>query len=117
MKNGIQIDMHQILEIFIIAACDRIDCLLRISHCIQKGVQGTLHQFHKRIFDRIFVRTTQNSVLNDMCHPRGILRRCAKTDIKDLIVIIVGNHCDPRSAFFVAENDSFGIEIFDRAFF
>ena len=70
-------------------------------------------------FDDPAVATGQGTIAmdNDMCHPGGILRRCAKTDIKDLIVIIVGNHCDPRSAFFVAENDSFGIEIFDRAFF
>ena len=34
IKYRIQIDMHQVLEVLIIAACYRITGLVRISHCI-----------------------------------------------------------------------------------
>ena len=34
MKYGIHIDVHQVLEILVIAACHRIYRLIRICHCI-----------------------------------------------------------------------------------
>ena len=50
IKNSIQVHMHQILEILIVAACNRIAGFIRIGHCIEKCVKRTLYQLHKRIF-------------------------------------------------------------------
>jgi len=32
VKYGIQIDMHQVLEIFVVAACNRVYRLIRVGH-------------------------------------------------------------------------------------
>ena len=50
MKYRIQIDIHQIAEILVIAACHRIHGLVRVCHGVQKGIHGTLHKLDKRIF-------------------------------------------------------------------
>ena len=55
MEHRVHIDAHQILEIRIIAARDRIDGLLRVRHRIQKRVQRPFHQLHERILDRILL--------------------------------------------------------------
>ena len=34
IKNGIHINMHQIMKILLVQTCKRIYCLVRISHCI-----------------------------------------------------------------------------------
>ena len=52
IKNSIQIHMHQILEILIIAACHRVYGFVRIGHGIQKGIERAFGQFNKRIFYR-----------------------------------------------------------------
>ena len=44
--------MHKVLEILIIAARHRVHGLVRIGHGIQKGVQGSLYQFHEGILCR-----------------------------------------------------------------
>ena len=50
IENSVQIHMHQILEVLIVAACNRIAGLVRIGHCIEKCVKRALYQLHKRIF-------------------------------------------------------------------
>ena len=38
IKNSVQINIHQILKIFGVAAGNRIHSLIRISHCVQKSI-------------------------------------------------------------------------------
>ena len=52
IEYRIHIYMHQILEILVIAARNRINRLVRIGHGIQKSVQGTFHQFYERVLNR-----------------------------------------------------------------
>ena len=49
VKNGIAIDIHQVLEILVIGRGHRINRLIRISHGIQKGIERTLDELHKGI--------------------------------------------------------------------
>ena len=49
IKHRVQIHVHQVMKIFVVAAGYRVHRLVRISHGIQKRIQGTLHQFHKRL--------------------------------------------------------------------
>ena len=52
IENSVQINVHQVLEILVITARNRIYGLVGIGHGIQEGIQGTLCQFHKRILYR-----------------------------------------------------------------
>ena len=58
IKYRIQIYMHQVLEITVIAACHRITGLVRISHGIQECVERAFNQFYKRIFQWKFPGAT-----------------------------------------------------------
>ena len=102
IKYCIHINMHQILKILVIAACHRIYCLVRISHRIQKGVQRSFYQFHKRILGRKLFRATQNSMFHDMWHSGTVRCRCAESDIKYFIFIIIGDQKHPRTALFMS---------------
>ena len=68
IEDGVQIDIHQVLKIPVVAACHREDRLVRISHGVEKCVHGPLDEFDKRILQRKFARTAENRVLDDMRH-------------------------------------------------
>ena len=72
MKHCIQIHMHQVLKIPFIAACYRIHCLVRVSHGIQERIQGTLHQFHKRILHREICGTAEYGMFHNMRYTRTV---------------------------------------------
>jgi len=109
--------MHQILEILIITAGDRIYSLIRISHGIQKSIQAPLCQFNKRILYRKIPAPFQYGMLQNMGNPRTILRRRTKTDIKNLIFIIIGKQRYPGSALFVLQKITHRVQIFYFLFF
>ena len=102
MQNCVHIHVHQILKILFITACNRIYCLVRISHRIQKGVQRSFYQFHKRILGRKLFRATQNSMFHDMWHSGTVRCRCAESDIKYFIFIIIGDQKHPRTTLFMS---------------
>ena len=54
IEDGIQIDIHQVLEIAVVAARNRENRLVWIGHGIEECVHGTLDEFHKRILQREF---------------------------------------------------------------
>ena len=102
IKNRIQIHMHQILEILIIAARNRINCLVAVRHGIKKRIQGTLDKLHKRILHRKILGTAKNGMLYNMRNTCGICWRCAKADVKHLIFIIIAQKRDSCPCFFMA---------------
>ena len=88
IEHRVQIHVHQILEIRVIAAGHRIHRLVRIGHGVQESVQGSLHKFHKGILDREVSRSAQHGVLNDMRHAGRIFRGRSKCDIENFVVIL-----------------------------
>ncbi len=94
IKYGIHIYMHQILKILIIAACYRINGLIRVSHGIQKRVQRSLRQFNKRIFYRKLFRSAEYRMFYNMRYTCRIFRRSAESDGKYLIVVRRLDRCD-----------------------
>ena len=89
IKYRIQINMHQILKILIIAAGYRIAGFIRISHGIQERIQRTLYQFYERILRREILRSTQYGMFHDMWYSGTVWRRCTESDIEYLVVIII----------------------------
>ena len=63
IEYSIQIYIHEITEILIVAAGNRIYCLVRICHCIKEGVETALGKLNKRILNRIVLRTAQYRML------------------------------------------------------
>ena len=52
MEYSIQIHVHQIGKILLIGGGHRIHRLVRVRHCIQEGIQRSLHNLNERILDR-----------------------------------------------------------------
>ena len=49
IEHSVQIDVHQVMEILIVAAGNWIHGLIREGHSVQKGVQRALDQIHERL--------------------------------------------------------------------
>ena len=111
IEYGIQIDLHQVLEILPIAAGHRVNRLVRVGHGIEEGIEGTLDQLHKRILHREFLRPAEHRMLQDMRSPRAVQRRRTEANRKDLILILVGNQADPCPAFLMAQQAALGFDI------
>ena len=103
IKNRIQVDMHEVFKILLVAAGHRIDRLIRISHCVQESVQRTFGKLNERILDREIPGTAEHRMLNDVGDAGGILRRRTEGDIKDLVVIIFRQQRYTRTRLFVPE--------------
>ena len=106
IKDRVQINVHQVLKIRVIAARNGIDCLVRIGHGIEKCIERPLDELYKRVLDRETSRAAQNSVFDNVRHAGGILRRRAEGDVKDFIVILRGKKGDPCARLFVAHKQA-----------
>ncbi len=95
IEHSIQVYMHQVLEVLVIAACQRVQGLVRICHGIQKRVQGSLHQFHKRILHWELPGAAEHGMFQDMGHSGGIPGRCPEPYIEHFVLIIIGNQRHP----------------------
>ena len=87
VKHRIQIDIHQILKIAVIAACHGVHRLIGERHRIEERIERALHELHERLLQRILARAAEHGVLHDMRHPRIIDRRRAEADRKHLVVV------------------------------
>ena len=87
VKHSIQIDIHQILKIAVVAACHGVHRLIGERHRIEERIERALHELHERLLQRILARAAEHGVLHDMRHTRIIHRRRAKADRKDLVVV------------------------------
>ena len=117
IKNSIQVHMHQILEILIVAACNRIAGFIRIGHCIEKCIKRTLYQLHKRIFQRKLPGTAQHAVLQNVGYAGAVFWRSTKSNIKHLVLIIILYKHDSCACFFMAQQISCGTDILQIFFF
>ena len=98
----IHINMHQVLEILVIAACHRITGLVRVGHGIQEGIQRALYQLHKWILQRKLAGAAQNTMFQNMWNTSAVLRRGTKGNGKYLILIIILDQNQSGSCFLMA---------------
>ncbi len=87
IKDRVKIHVHQVSEIFFIAARDGIHRLVRPRHRVQKRIERSLGQLDEGFFQRKFPRTAERRVLHDVRRALGIVRRRAKRDVKHIVVI------------------------------
>ena len=90
IEHCVHVYMNQVLKILVIAACNGIYGFIRVGHGIQKGIQGTLCQLHKRILHWEFPGAAEHRMFQNMGHARVVRRRGPKSDVKHLIHIVIG---------------------------
>ena len=111
IENRIQIDIHQILKIRVIAAGNRVNRLVRICHGIQECIQRSLCQFYKRVLQRKFSGTAEHRVFNNMGYTGRIFRRCPKTDGEYLVFIVIGQQGNSGPAFFMDQKRGIRVDV------
>ena len=114
IKDRVQVDMHQVLEVRFIAAGHGIHSLVGIGHRVEEGVERSLYKFNKGILYREVPRSAQNCVLNNMRDTGGILRRSPECDIEDFVVVRGRDQGDPCAGFFVPEQHAVASRVFEK---
>ena len=104
VEHRIQIDVHQIPEVLVVAACHREHGLVRIGHGIEKCIHGTLDQLYERVLGRILLRAAQDRMLYDMRNARGIHGGGAEGDIEYLIVVFIFNEHNTGAGLVVLQD-------------
>ena len=111
IEHRIQIHIHQIPEILIIAAGYREHGFVRIGHGIEEGIHGSLHKLDKRILGRILSGAAQYGVFNDMRHAGGIARGRAERNVEDLIVIFIFNQHNACACLVMFQQPAHGSDV------
>ena len=101
VEDRIEVHVHEILKITVIAARDGIHRLVGECHCVEESVERALHKLDERLLQRIFARAAEHGVLDNVCHTRIIDGRRAETDRKDLVVVRRLKEEEPRARLLV----------------
>ena len=96
-KHGVKIHAHQIQKIAAVAAGDGIARLVRERQCIQERVQGALHQFDKRLFDREVLRAAENRMLQNVKNAGIVKRKRPEGGTEGLVFILPLEPAEPRT--------------------
>ena len=103
MKNGVEVDVHEVVEILVVLAGHRIDGLIGEGHGVEEGGQARAQEIHERLLGAVFARAVEHAVLEDVGDTGAALRRCAEADAEDLVGIAVFQLQKAGAAFFVDE--------------
>ena len=85
-EDSIEVYRQQIIEIFLILGCERIGGPIRTGKGVHEGVERASQHHKKGIAHRVFFATTQNRMLENMGHPRGVLRYRSQGYHEDIFV-------------------------------
>ena len=111
MQHGIQIDIHQVQEIAVVAAGNRVHRLVGVGHCVQESLHRGFQQIDKRLLDRVFVRPAQHRVFQNMKHAGGVLRYRFKRNRKGFVFIGAVQPAELRAGFFVFQLPELGCQL------
>ena len=115
VKNSVKINIHQVMEVLIVAAGNRINRFIRISHSVQKGVQRAFNKVNKGLLQMIFARAAERGMLQNVCNACIVSRRRSKGNRKHLVVIIICKIEKTGTALFMLHNISIRLDFFHIA--
>ena len=88
-EDSVKVYSGEVQEILSVAAGYRIDGLVIEGHGVQEGVHGSLEQIHERLLDRVFFRSAEDRVLQDVEHAGAVFRDSLESDAEELVVSLV----------------------------
>ncbi len=89
VEDGVDVDIEQIVEVLQVGAGRRVDCLVGEGHGVDKRRQRAFHQFEERVLKRVFLRTGQHHVLQNVRQACGVGGRRAEADAECLVLVVV----------------------------
>ena len=103
-EHGVQIDVHQVLEVRLVRGRERIHRLVGEGHRVQEGCHAALEQLQERRSDRIFFRTSQHRMLQNVEHAGVVRGERTESDAERLVHILVFHQKNGRAADIVGQN-------------
>ena len=88
-EDGVEIDVHEVLEISNVTAGYGIHGLVRKGHGVEEGVERALHQFDKGFLEGELSRAAERRMFADMGYASAVRRRRPEGNGKDLIVVVI----------------------------
>ena len=85
IENGVEIHVHQVVEVLIVLAGYRVHGLVRIRHSVEERVQRTFYEFNEWLFKREFTGTAEHGMFRNVRHTGAILRRRAERHGEHLV--------------------------------
>ena len=89
-EHRVQIDLHQVVEIFVVAAAYRVDRLVRVGHGVQEGLHGALQQIHEGLPDGETPGAVEHAVLQNVEYAGVVLRQGLEGDGEGLVLVCPG---------------------------
>ena len=78
VEDGVEVDVHEVLEVLVVAAGHRVHRLVGVRHRIEEGIEGALDELDERLLERVLARAAERRVLDDVRDARVVDRRRAE---------------------------------------
>ena len=86
-EHRVQVDLHQVVEIPIVAAAYGVHRLVRVGHGVQEGLHGALQQIHEGLPDREALGAVEHAVLEDVENAGVVLRQGLEGNGEGLVFV------------------------------
>ena len=86
-KDGVEVDAHEVEEVLIVAARDRVAGPVRKGQRIQEGIERALQQLYERFLDRIVSGAAENGVFQNMEYAGIVKRQRAEGGAEALVLV------------------------------
>ena len=113
VKNGVEIDVDQVVEVLQVLAGDGVGGLVGVGHGVEEGVERAARQLDEGVLDRVLARSAEHGVLEDVRQAGRIGRRRGEGDAEDLVAVVVFERDELRAGAPVAVDARVTVDLGD----
>mmetsp|Transcript_27673 Transcript_27673/g.44531 ORF Transcript_27673/g.44531 Transcript_27673/m.44531 type:complete len:230 (+) Transcript_27673:2358-3047(+) len=87
VQHRVEINIDQIVEVFQVLAGNRVAGTIRIGEGVEESVHRALEKLDEWLFDRIFARSAQDTVLENVRNACRVVGGRAESNAKHLVLV------------------------------
>ena len=114
MQHGVEVDVHQVEQILLVSARDRIHRLVGEGERVQKRLHRAFEEVDERLLHRELARAVENRMLQDVEDAGVVFGRRLERDRERLVGIVVFEVQQARAAFLMLQDESFAVDLGKR---
>ena len=96
-EHGVEVDVHEVVEVLKIGAGDRIAGLVREGEGVQKGLERPFEQFDEGFLHGVFFGAAQDGMFEDVGDAGGVFRGGAERGAEAFVFVAVEHGKEFRS--------------------
>ena len=108
-EHRVQVDLHQVVEIPVVAAAYGVHRLVRVGHGVQEGLHGALQQIHEGLPDGEALGAVEHAVLEDVENAGVVLRQGLEGNGEGLVLVRPVKIQELRLGLLVAQGIEIGV--------